>query len=209
MTAPDKVWIADPYLSAVDGSIQAGTYSPCSDWHFKHEYTRTDLSNALIAAAFEAAAKFCEDNEVGTSTRLCYVVSPFYRDETSGKHPGMACGDPIRAITPPDAQAALQAMIDAAVKDGAADSFAMLIADARAEASKAMKKFPQPNYVISKFAEEAGEVVKAAIHCAENRETPENVRGEMKQAIAMLYRLWVEGDQVHGLAPLANIGGAA
>ena len=61
MTAPDKLWIADPYLSAIDGSIQAGTYSPCSDWHFKHEYTRTDLPNALIAAAYEAAAKIAQD----------------------------------------------------------------------------------------------------------------------------------------------------
>jgi len=75
-----------------------------------------------------------------------------------------------------------------------------LVVDAMAEADKAMRKFPQPNYVISKIAEEAGEVVKAAIHCAEERETAANLRGEMKQAIAMLYRLWVEGDQVHGLA---------
>lgn len=82
-------------------------------------------------------------------------------------------------------------------------TFADLIADARLEADKAMKKFPQPNYVISKVAEEAGGVVKAAIHCAEGRETAENVRGEIKQLIAMLYRLWFEGDQVHGLAPLA------
>lgn len=80
-----------------------------------------------------------------------------------------------------------------------ADDFAALVADARAEAEKAMRKFPQPNYVISKIAEEAGEVVKAAIHCAEGRETAENLRGEMKQVIAMLYRLWVEGDGVHGL----------
>lgn len=87
------------------------------------------------------------------------------------------------------------------------DSFVFLIADAMSEARRAMVKFPQPNYVISKFAEEAGEVVKAAIHCAEGRETADNVRGEMKQAIAMLYRLWVEGDQVHGLPPMH--GGAA
>lgn len=77
-----------------------------------------------------------------------------------------------------------------------------LLSDAKAEAHKAMSKFPQPNYVISKIAEEAGEVVKAAIHCAENRETHENLRGEMKQLIAMIYRLFHEGDQVHGLAPL-------
>lgn len=73
-----------------------------------------------------------------------------------------------------------------------------------AEAEKAMRKFPQPNYVISKVAEEAGEVVKAAIHCAEARETAENVRNEMRQLIAMLYRLWVEGDQVHGLPPVST-----
>ena len=90
--------------------------------------------------------------------------------------------------------------------------FDCLILDAMAEAMKAMRKYPQPNYVISKVAEEAGEVVKAAIHCAEGRETAENLRGEMKQLIAMLYRLWIEGDQVHGLPPVsarirAAIGG--
>lgn len=77
-----------------------------------------------------------------------------------------------------------------------------LISDAIQEAEKAMRKFPQPNYVISKVAEEAGEVVKAAIHCAEGRETLENLRGEIKQTIAMIYRLWVEGDAVHGLDPV-------
>ncbi len=89
----------------------------------------------------------------------------------------------------------------AAAKQREADDWDALIVEARAEAGRAMRKFPQPNYVISKIAEEAGEVVKAAIHCAEGRETAENLRGEMKQVIAMLYRLWVEGDQVHGLPP--------
>ena len=79
-----------------------------------------------------------------------------------------------------------------------------LFVAAKAEAEKAMRKFPQPNYVISKVAEEAGEVVKAAIHCAEGRETPENVVGEIKQAMAMLIRLYIEGDQVHGLPPLSD-----
>jgi hypothetical protein len=87
--------------------------------------------------------------------------------------------------------------------------FCGLIGDAMLEAEKAMRKFPQPNYVITKIAEEAGEVVKAAVHCAEGRETAENLRGEMKQLIAMLYRLWVEGDGVHGLPSvrLATIRG--
>jgi phosphoribosyl-ATP pyrophosphohydrolase len=82
------------------------------------------------------------------------------------------------------------------------DAWFVFLADAMVEARKAMQKFPQPNYVITKVAEEAGEVVKAAVHCAEGRESAENLRSEMKQLIAMLYRLWVEGDQVHGLQPL-------
>jgi hypothetical protein len=73
------------------------------------------------------------------------------------------------------------------------------------EAEKAMRKFPQPNYVITKIAEEAGEVVKAAVHCAEGRESLETVRGEMRQLVAMLYRLWMEGDGVHGLAPVSGV----
>ncbi len=92
----------------------------------------------------------------------------------------------------------------AAGLEAAADDWSELIAEAIAEADKAMRKFPQPNYVISKVAEEAGETVKAAIHCAEGRETFENLRGEMKQTIAMLYRLWIEGDEVHGLSPVID-----
>lgn len=79
-----------------------------------------------------------------------------------------------------------------------------LFLDAWAEAEKAMRKFPQPNYVISKVAEEAGEVVKAAIHCAEGRDTPGHVAEEIRQAMAMLIRLYIEGDQVHGLAPILS-----
>lgn len=82
------------------------------------------------------------------------------------------------------------------------DGFDELVTAARAEAASAMLKFPQPNYVISKIAEEAGEVVKAAIHCAEGRESYDAVHSEMRQLIAMLYRLWVEGDGVHGLQPV-------
>jgi len=86
------------------------------------------------------------------------------------------------------------------------DAVHELYLDALAEAQKAMRKFPQPNYVISKVAEEAGEVVKAAIHCAEGRETHQNLIGEIRQAMAMLIRLYVEGDEVHGLSsPLASL----
>lgn len=83
------------------------------------------------------------------------------------------------------------------------EGFSDLVASAYVEATKAMQKYPQPNYVISKIAEEAGEVVKASIHCAEKRETAQNVVAEIKQLIAMLIRLWLEGDQVHRLPPIA------
>ncbi len=86
--------------------------------------------------------------------------------------------------------------------NSAADPIDALFTAAKVEAQKAMRKFPQPNYVISKVAEEAGEVVKAAIHAAENRETREAVLGEVVQCMAMLIRLCIEGDQVHGLAAL-------
>lgn len=78
-----------------------------------------------------------------------------------------------------------------------------LYLDALGEADRAARKFPQPNYTITKIAEEAGEVVKAAIHCAEGRGSKEEVIAEIRQAMAMLIRLYREGDQVHGLLPLA------
>lgn len=84
------------------------------------------------------------------------------------------------------------------------NDFLTLVSDAMAEAERAMQKHPQPNYVISKLAEEAGETVKAAIHHAEGRETREAVVGEMRQTIAMMLRLWIEGDQVHGMRALAT-----
>jgi hypothetical protein len=79
-----------------------------------------------------------------------------------------------------------------------------ILPDAVAAAEKAMRKYPQPNYVISKWAEETGEVTKDLIHMAEGRQTPDKLRGEIVQALAMLHRLLIEGDQVHGLPPLAE-----
>jgi cell division GTPase FtsZ len=82
--------------------------------------------------------------------------------------------------------------------------FEEIVSDALKEAERAMVKFPQPNKVTLKVAEESGEVVKDAIHCSEGRQSYENLRGEIVQTIAMLYRLVVEGDQTIGLAPLVN-----
>jgi phosphoribosyl-ATP pyrophosphohydrolase len=38
-----------------------------------------------------------------------------------------------------------------------------------------MRRFPQPNYVLNKVAEESGEVIKAVIHYTEGREQWSNV----------------------------------
>ncbi len=84
------------------------------------------------------------------------------------------------------------------------DDFLALVRQSILRANKAMIKFPQPNYVLTKVAEESGEVVKAGVHCAEGRDTTEHVREEIVDLIAMLYRLYVEGDKVIGLQPVGG-----
>lgn len=85
------------------------------------------------------------------------------------------------------------------------DSFYCLISEAIIEAERAMSKFPQPNYVLLKVAEEAGEVVKEGVHCSEGRGDYSNLRNEIKQTIAMLYRLHQEGDETIGLKAIKEI----
>lgn len=84
------------------------------------------------------------------------------------------------------------------------DYFASLVSKARPAAEKAMRKFPQPNYVLLKVAEEAGEVVQAGVHYAEGRMSWEQVEGEIVQLLAMLIRLVTEGDQINGVTPPAH-----
>ena len=81
------------------------------------------------------------------------------------------------------------------------DYFAKLVNEARQRAAKAMVKFPQPNYVLNKVAEEHGEVIKGVIHYLEGRETWQNVENELIDNLAMLIRLVTEGDQVIGFTP--------
>jgi hypothetical protein len=79
-----------------------------------------------------------------------------------------------------------------------------LVNEAITVANRAINLYPQPNYVITKWAEETGEATKAFVHLAENRETWSNTKAEIVQSLAMLYRLIEEGDQVHNLKPLKN-----
>lgn len=81
------------------------------------------------------------------------------------------------------------------------DYFGTLVDRARQAAAKASAKFPQPNYVALKIAEEAGEVVRGAVHYAEDRMKWEEVEGEVVQLLAMLIRFVTEGDQVNGIRP--------
>lgn len=62
-------------------------------------------------------------------------------------------------------------------------------------------KFPQPNYVTLKVAEEAGEVVRASVHYAEGRLSWQELENEAVQLLAMVFRLLTEGDQVNGVKP--------
>lgn len=85
----------------------------------------------------------------------------------------------------------------------AGDYFGGLVEKARTAAAKASTKFPQPNYVTLKIAEEAGEVVRGAVHYAEGRMEWAEVEGEIVQLLAMLIRFVTEGDQVNGITPPA------
>lgn len=78
-----------------------------------------------------------------------------------------------------------------------------LLPRAHEAAEKAMRKYPQPNYVVAKVAEEAGEVVRGAIHYAEGRMPWTEVEGEIVQLLAMLIRLTTEGDQTINMVPAA------
>lgn len=89
------------------------------------------------------------------------------------------------------------------------DYFSSLVSKARPAAEKAMRKFPQPNYVLLKVAEEAGEVVQAGVHYAERRMSWEQVEGEIVQLLAMLIRLVTEGDQINGVTPPEHARAAA
>lgn len=81
------------------------------------------------------------------------------------------------------------------------DYFRSLVAKAEHASKIASEKFPQPNYVALKIAEEAGEVVRAAVHYGEDRMEWAEVEGEIVQLIAMLIRFVKEGDEVNNIIP--------
>lgn len=96
---------------------------------------------------------------------------------------------------------AAEAKLEEARKALEPSYFQSLVNRASEAAAKASIKFPQPNYVTLKIAEEAGEVVRGAVHYAENRMEWSEVEGEIVQLLAMLIRFVTEGDEVNGVIP--------
>lgn len=81
------------------------------------------------------------------------------------------------------------------------DYFASLVTKGRNRAAIASAKFPQPNYVLAKLAEEHGEVVKEVVHFAEGRGDWAKVENELIDNLAMLIRLVTEGDETINFYP--------
>lgn len=78
------------------------------------------------------------------------------------------------------------------------------VADVSAELDRARTKFPKPDLLTTAFAEEAGELVKAILDGYNGKAS--DVYGEAIQTIAMVVRLIEEGDPVHRLKPIPDLG---
>lgn len=158
---------------------------------------------SVCGAAFELADDSCQQDVDGED---CHVVPDDAFQKLSDALDEIENTLPTEDIDRPDVFLAWSAMPRAALKSllhaqPAPDYFASLVSAARVRADKAMRKFPQPNYVLNKVAEESGEVIKAVIHYTEGREEWSNVEAEIIDNLAMLLRLVKEGDQVIGFTP--------
>lgn len=142
-----------------------------------------DAALALVAEAYESAANVALHGKQARRESIAFDIAE---------------------LTPADALAAQAARDERMRSEGAKeaeDYFGSLVAGARTAAAKAAIKFPQPNYVTLKIAEEAGEVVRGAVHYAEGRMEWSEVEGEITQLLAMLIRFVTEGDLVNGVIP--------
>ncbi|WP_346802397.1 ead/Ea22-like family protein [Klebsiella pneumoniae] len=170
----------------------------------------TELAQSLKAAAEKAGIEQWVNNRGEVNTADYEVDGGVYIDhicncEIAGTESPRA--EFIAMANPANILALVEALEKAqqrnAELEAQNDYFASLVAMARVSADKAIRKFPQPNYVLLKVAEEAGEVVQAGVHYAENRMEWGQVEGEIVQLLAMLIRLVTEGDQVNGITPPA------
>ena len=74
-----------------------------------------------------------------------------------------------------------------------------LLLAACAEAVRARTLYPKTDHLALALAEEAGEVVKAALDLRQGKGTAEGLRKELVQCIAMCIRLAEEGDAALGI----------
>jgi NTP pyrophosphatase (non-canonical NTP hydrolase) len=77
-----------------------------------------------------------------------------------------------------------------------------LFKDSVEEAKRAKKKFPKPELLLTAMTEEHGELVKAIMDCRQGKASQEDIKQEMIQLIAMIIRLFNEGDPAHKMGSL-------
>ena len=109
MSAPEKIWIEDEFGEGHEDQWQYGSWDCRNAYDYVHEYTRADIADAAVAAAYEAAAV---EMDLGA-----HVVSNCGIDEETQAYTNAA--RIIRALTPNDAKAALEAVRREALKDAA------------------------------------------------------------------------------------------
>lgn len=183
--APERIWI-DEVRTYSGTPYSAGIPYVRADLHDAEIARLTaerDAALALVAEAYESAANVALHGKQARRESIAFDIAE---------------------LTPADAIAAQAARDERMRSEGAKeaeDYFGSLVAGARTAAAKAAIKFPQPNYVTLKIAEEAGEVVRGAVHYAEGRMEWSEVEGEITQLLAMLIRFVTEGDLVNGVIP--------
>ena len=110
MSAPEKIWIEDEFGEGHEDQWQYGSWDCRNAYDYVHEYIRADIADARVAAAYEAAAQEvdcgckCRDAVLAAETK----VDRWYACAQS-TCAAMSARD-IRALTPADAKAALEAV---------------------------------------------------------------------------------------------------
>ena len=110
MSAPEKIWIEDEFGEGHEDQWQYGSWDCRNAYDYVHEYIRADIADARVAAAYEAAAQEvdcgckCRDAVLAAETK----VDRWYACAQS-TCAAMSARD-IRALTPDDAKATLEAV---------------------------------------------------------------------------------------------------
>lgn len=111
--APERIWVQNDTENHKDELAKLGIKPVLEAISCFQEYTRTDISNALIAAAYEAAADSIEnlpekDRAGPPQDNIDRLLDAQKRSDAKT----------IRALTPDDARAAYDAAIRAAKIEG-------------------------------------------------------------------------------------------